>query len=396
MKYCIIIPDGMADLAVKKLGGKTPLQVARTPAMDRASREGLLGLARTVPRRMPPGSDVAIMSVVGYDPAACYTGRGPLEAADMGIELGEDEWAFRCNLIATDGETLVDYCAGHITTPEADLLIRALNQELRSPRVRFYTGVGYRHQMTYRDEDDALALTTTPPHDVVGQPLVDVLPTGKGSGPILDLMERSTGVLEGHDVNRVRRDLEQNPANMIWLWGQGRPPLLEPFARKYGCKGAAISAVNLVRGLAKLIGWDIIDVPGATGYTDTDYAAKGRYAIGALAASDLVLVHVEAPDEASHEGNLQAKVRAIEQVDRHVVGPVIATAADWPELRVLVMPDHVTSLESGKHMRGPVPFLMWGAGVEARSGSDFTEELAAQTGVIFRKGHRLMGTFLGQ
>ena len=389
----MIISDGMADFPVSRLDNKTPLEAARTPNMDRAATEGLLGQVRTIPARMQAGSDVAIMSVMGYDPRRYYTGRGPLEAADMGVELGDDEWAFRCNLITTDGQTMVDFCAGHISTAEAELLIQAIDQELGSQSVEFYAGTSYRHLMIYRGTE-RLSLETTPPHDVIGESIIDNLPRGRGADMLLELMRRSVAVLDNHEVNHVRRDLRRSPANMIWLWGQGRHPDMELFADKYGCSGAIISAVNLVRGMAKLIGWKVIMVPGATGYIDTDYAAKGRYAVDSLKSHDLVLVHVEAPDEASHDGDLKAKIRAIEQVDSEIVGPVMAASSLYPDLRVLVLPDHITSVEQRRHARGPVPFAMWGAGIEARSGVGFTELSAAQTEVLWDRGHDLMGSFI--
>ena len=393
MKYCLIIPDGMADFPVSRLENRTPLEVARTPNMDRAATEGLLGQVRTVPPRMTAGSDTAIMSVMGYDPRKCHTGRGPLEAADMSVELAGDEWALRCNLVTTDGEAIIDFTAGHITNAEAEALIQVLNRELGSQTIEFHAGTSYRHLMIYRG-DERLSLETKPPHDIVGEPIVENLPRGSGAQILTGLMDRSVNVLDSHEVNQVRLDLGQNPANMIWLWGQGKRPDLEPFAERYGCSGAIISAVNLVRGLAKLIGWEVIPVPGATGYVDTNYAAKGRYAVDSLESYDLVLVHVEAPDEASHEGDVKAKIHAIEQVDRDIVGPVMAASAVHPDLRVLILPDHITSVEQRKHARGLVPFAMWGAGIQARSGLSFTERTAVQTEVVCEEGHDLMGSFI--
>ncbi len=393
MKYCVVVPDGAADLPVSRLEGKTPLEVARIPNLDRAAREGLLGQARTIPRRMTPGSDIAIMSVMGYDPARYYTGRGPLEAADMGVELAPGDVALRCNLITTDGERLVDFCAGHISTTEADVLIRLLNEKLGNPNLTFHTGTSYRHLLVFRGSGPARA-RTLPPHDVVGEELADILPKGEGSEVLIGLMNASREVLADHEVNAVRRDLQQNPANMIWLWGQGERPGMTPFAQRYHCTGAAVSAVNLVRGIARLIGWDIVRVPGITGYTDTDYSAKGRYAIDALRSRDLVLVHVEAPDEAAHEGDLKAKIHAIEQVDREIVGPMMAAAPELGGLRLLALPDHVTSVEQRKHLHGFVPFVIWGTGVQSRSGLAFNEAAAAQSNVLERKGHRLMDALI--
>jgi 2,3-bisphosphoglycerate-independent phosphoglycerate mutase len=334
------------------------------------------------------------MSVMGYDPGRFYTGRGPLEAADMGVRLDDHEIAFRCNFI-TAGENLVDFTAGHISTREADVLISDLNAHFTEDPVRFHTGTSYRHLMVYSGGEE-MKLKTVAPHDVVGEPLIDNFPQGKGARAVVELMHRSRDVLQEHDVNRVRRDLEQNPADMIWLWSPGRTPALDPFADRFGCRGAAISAVNLICGIARLIGWDVIDVPGITGYVDTDYAAKGRYAIDALGDYDLVFVHIEAPDEAAHEGDVKAKIRAIEQVDREVVGPIMAAAADFSDLRLMILPDHLTSVETGKHTRGDVPFAISGAGVDERSGLDFTESNAAQSDLYIAHGHELMEHFIRQ
>jgi len=393
MRYCIIIPDGMADYPVSRLGNRTPLEAARTPNMDRAARNGLLGLVSTVPRKMEPGSDVAIMSVLGYDPKRCYTGRAPLEAADIGIEMRPDDWAFRCNLVTVSEDIMADYSAGHITTKEAELLVGALNEELGSDSVRFCTGTSYRHIMMLGG-GQKLKVKTVPPHDITGQSVSRHLPRGKGSDLLIELMERSTGVLSAHDVNAVRVDLGQNPANMIWLWGQGTSARLEPFHTRFGLRGAAISAVNLVRGMARLIGWEVIQVPGATGYLDTDYAAKGRYAVDALGDLDVVLVHVEAPDEAAHEGDLKGKIRAIQEIDSEIVGPVMSQAASTGSARVLIVPDHVTPLAERTHVAAPVPFAIWGAGVSTRSGLTFTEENATHSGLQIEHGHRLMQRFV--
>jgi len=395
MKYCIIVPDGAADYVVPRLEKRTPLQAARTPNMDRAASEGMLGQACHVPKRMTAGSSVAMMSVVGYNPAIEFTGRAPLEAADMGLELARGQWAVRCNLITRNIDSIADFTAGHISTAESALLIAALNETFADEPVSFHVGTGYRHIMLY-DGPEALTIDTTPPHDIVGEPVKRYLPKGPAGQVLQDLMDRATPVLERHDVNSVRVDLGSNPANAIWLWGQGVKPTLEPFAERFGIRGAAISAVNLVRGIAKLIQWDTILVPGATAYTDTDYAAKGRYAADALAEYDLVLVHIEAPDEASHEMDVMAKIRAIESIDAEIVGPVMALADTTDmDLRVLIEPDHITSIADGRHKRDPVPFAMWGAGIGARSGRPYNELTASRTEISFPDGHQLMANFLG-
>jgi len=394
MKYCIVVPDGAADEPVRSLGDKTPLEAARTPNMDRAAREGLLGTTCHVPPRMTPGSSVAMTSLLGYDPVVDFPGRGPLEAADLGISMAPQDWAVRCNLVTVADDTLVDFTAGHISTREAGVLIDALNKALGGRSVSFHVGVSYRHVMI-RKGPIALTARTLPPHDVVGLPVKESYPEGENAEVLISLMERSREVLEPHEVNKVRVDLGQNPANMIWLWGQGRKPTLQSFSSRYGLHGAVVTAVNLVRGLARLVGWEAIRVPGATGYVDTDYAAKGRYAIDALMSHDLVLVHVEAPDEASHERDVRAKVRAIEQIDRQIVGPLMAARLPEP-LRLLIVPDHVTTVRDGKHSPDAVPFAMWGAGVEASSGVPFTESHARATEVAVEPGWHLMSEFLGR
>ncbi|MCD6416537.1 MAG: cofactor-independent phosphoglycerate mutase [Planctomycetes bacterium] len=395
MKYCIVVPDGAADFAVRRLGGKTPLEAARTPNLDRAAQEGLLGIARHVPPRMPPGSSVAIMSVVGYDPQEYFTGRGPLEAADLGIEMGPDDWAVRCNLVTTAEGRLADFTAGHISTGEAEVLLAALNDELGNEETSFHLGTSYRHVVLYTGAQDIDA-ETTPPHQVVGQPIEDHYPTGPGGEYLLDLMKRSREALQSHEVNQVRVDLGRNPANMIWLWSPGRKPSMESFADRFGLRGAVISAVNLVKGIGRIIGWDVIDVPGATGYTDTDYAAKGRYGISALKDYGVLLIHIEAPDEASHDRDVKAKIRAIEQIDKAIVGPLMAHAEQEGDLRLLICPDHVTSVEDGKHKRDPVPFAIWGQGVLASANVPFTEGHAAATEVQIDDGYELIGELIGR
>ncbi len=393
MKYCLIVPDGGADAPVRQLGDLTPLEAADIPEMDCVAREGLLGVTSHVPARMTPGSSVALMSVAGYDPRRYFTGRGPLEAADLGLDMGDRDWAVRCNLVTVTDGVLRDFTAGHISTSEAAELIAALDEELGGDTLSFHVGTGYRHIMLKRDSG-ALDAETLPPHDVVGLPIVDTRPTGPNAGEFLDLMEKSRSVLRNHPVNAARVAEGKSVANMIWLWGQGTRPRMEPFSDRFGVRGAVISAVNLARGIGKLIGWQVIHVPGATGYLDTDYGAKGRAAVESLRERDLVLVHIEAPDEASHEGDAGAKVRALEQIDHHIVGPVMEHLRVRSG-RVLVMPDHITSVVDGKHKRGLVPFALWGEGVEAASGVGFNEPEAEGTGVEMPDGHDLMAQLIG-
>jgi 2,3-bisphosphoglycerate-independent phosphoglycerate mutase len=393
VKYAIVIPDGAADRPTALLQGRTPLEVARIPNMDRIAASGRLGMARFAPEDLEPGSDVCILSLIGYDPRRCYTGRAPLEAVARGIELAPRDWAFRMNFVTVSDGEMADHSAGHITTKEAAVLVEALRQELASPEVRFHAGVGYRHLVVIQGED--FRVRTTPPHDILGRRVARHLPRGRGSKRLRALMDAAAGILASHPINKVRVDLGERPATAIWLWGQGQKPYLEPFAARWGLHGAAITAVDLVRGIARLIGWDVINVAGATGYYDTDYAAKGRAAVEALADHDLVLVHVEAPDEAGHNGEVLEKVRALENIDRLIVGPLLEALEAGGEFRILVAPDHLTPVDLRTHDGGPVPFAMVGSGLEAvRQGGVMTEAAASKAGLLIEPGHGLMEYFL--
>lgn len=400
MKYAIVIPDGASDEPQDALGGRTPLEAARTPAMDRLAREGVLGLSSNVPARFLPASDVATLSLFGYDPVRHYTGRAPLEAAAMGLALGPDDWAVRCNLMTILDGRMTDFTAGHISSEEGRALIEALRREVRGEglEVEFHPGVSYRNLMIVRGRPGAPPFgddtVTTPPHDVPDRPAADHLPTGTGAGALRSLMERGSAVVAGHEVNRRRVEAGLRPANAIWLWGQGQAPSLPRFEELRGLKGAIISAVDLVRGVGVLAGWDRIDVPGATGYLDTDYAAKGRYGVRALADHDLVCVHVEAPDEASHEGRADAKVEALERIDRDIVGPLREALESYGSWRLLVSPDHSTLLRTRAHDRAPVPWAMGGTGLPG-SGRPYHERAARESGgPVLDEGWRLMDRFL--
>lgn len=394
MKYAIIIPDGAADRPAKALVNRTPLEVARLPHMNRIAAEGRLGTVQTVPAGLSPGSDVAILSLLSYDPTKHYTGRAPLEAVARGIELGPDDWVFRCNFVTVAEEEMMDYSAGHIRTPEAQVLIAALEERFGSDSLRFYAGVGYRHLVVIKGE--RFGVRTTPPHDIMGQPIKRHLPKGRNAGRLKELMHASREVLATHPINAVRRDLGENLATQIWLWGEGQRPTLESFHARWNVRGAAITAVDLVRGIAKLIGWDIIEVEGATGYYDTNYAGKAAAAIAALKDHDLVVVHVEAPDEAGHNGDAREKVKALEAIDREIVGPVLAALeASGQPWRILVSPDHETPLEMRTHERQAVPFAMMGSGLPVgHSGGAMTEADARKTGMHVAVGHELMEYFL--
>lgn len=408
MKYIVLLGDGMAGLPMDELGGKTTLAHAKTPNMDYMARTGKLGLAKTVPEGMPPGSDVANLSVLGYDPAKYYTGRAPLEAASIGVELGPEDVAYRCNLVTLglikgrSGEDyrndyiMEDFSAGHITTDEAAELIDEIDASFGCGNVNFYPGVSYRHLMVWsKGRHD---LKCTPPHDITGKPIAGHLPEGDGAGFITDLMEYSMGLLSGHAVNRERAAKGNCPANSIWLWGQGKRPSLPAFKELYGLKGAMISAVDLMKGIASILGFDVIDVPGVTGYIDTNYEGKADAALKALERADFVYVHVEAPDESGHGGRMDHKLKAIEDFDSKVVGRVLSAIKGRPGYRVLVMPDHPTPIAVKSHTSEPVPFILYDSGDELREdkAKAYDEEHAAKTGMFVKEGHKLMEQLLNR
>jgi 2,3-bisphosphoglycerate-independent phosphoglycerate mutase len=393
MKYAIVLGDGMADHPVETLGGKTPLAAARTPHMDRVAADGRVGLVHTIPQGMPPGSDVANLAIMGYDPARWYTGRAPLEAASLDVALAPGDLAFRCNFVTVAEGTMADYSAGHITTREAKVLVDTLNEKLGSAALRFHAGTSYRNLMVMSDVAD-MALQTTPPHDILDQPIEGHWPKGEGADEIKALMARSQDILAEHDVNRVRTDMGENPANMIWLWGEGRRPALTSFAERFGVTAAVICAVDLVRGIAKSIGWTVVPVEGATGYLDTDYAAKGRAAVEALETHDLVFVHVEAPDEAGHSGDARAKVEAIERIDADIVAPLLDSLAGRGVYRMMVLCDHPTPVALRTHVAEPVPVALCGTGITPMRELAYTESDAAHGEVDIDRGHDLMEYFL--
>jgi 2,3-bisphosphoglycerate-independent phosphoglycerate mutase len=391
-KYVIIVPDGAADEGLEAFDGKTPLEAAETPNLDRVSREGRQGLVQTVPEGMEPGSDVAQMSLLGYDPLRYYSGRAPIEAAAQGIKLARDDWVFRCNLVTFADGKMVDHSAGHISTEEGSSLIRALEAQVDDEDLSFYTGVSYRHLLVFAGGD--FDVRTHPPHDHIGTAVEKLLPRGKGADRLIELINLSQQLFAEHDVNKVRRDLGENQVSSVWLWGQGKQAHLENFHRRFGLAGVAITAVDLVRGLAKLVGFDLIDVPGATGFVDTNYAGKGSAAVEALEAYDLVFVHIEAPDEASHSGNVAMKKEAIEQIDTHIIGPLWDALQGYDHWRMLVLPDHPTPVRSGAHSGEAVPFAMAGTGVTGILNMGFGETNAAESGFRIGKGHELMEYFL--
>jgi len=359
MKYVIVQGDGMADWPVDALGGKTPLEYARTPHMDRIASEGVFGLTRTIPDGYPPGSDVGTLSVLGYDPRRYHTGRSPIEAASMGVELAPDDVAFRCNLVSLgrtdDGaETMADFAAGHISSADAAELIQALDDEVGGGTFAFYPGVSYRHLLVWRGGKEGMA--TTPPHDITGRPIADSLPQGEGAERLRELMWRSREIFASHPVNARRVADGHAQVSSIWLWGQGRRPAVPTLAERFGVSGAVISAVDLVRGIGVLAGLEVIEVPGATGFLDTNYLGKAEYGLAALREKDLLFLHVEAPDEAGHMGAADKKVRALEDFDEKVVGTLLAGLPAFGDWRMLVMPDHATPVAIKTHADDLVPF----------------------------------------
>jgi 2,3-bisphosphoglycerate-independent phosphoglycerate mutase len=398
MKYAIIIPDGCADEPRPELDGRTPLQAATIPGMDEIARLGVVGRTNHVPDGFTPGSEVANLSLLGYDPHRYFTGRAPIEAAARGVSLGPHDWAIRCNLVCIDDQVMRDFTAGHISSDEARSLLRILQSAIQDPHLEFVAGVSYRNLLIYRGNGGrdlfSADTTTTAPHDLTDESIADAFPRGPGSDLLVELMSASEYVLTSAEINSRRRQTGQLPATHIWLWGLGQAPRLPSFEERFGLRGAMITAVDLLRGLASLIGWAVIDVPGATGYLDTDYAAKGKYAVEALDRFDIVCVHVEATDEASHEGNAEAKVQALEEIDRHIVGPIYDRLCGQDAYRILVTPDHPTLLSTKMHSRGFVPWCSCGTGITPDEAVAYSEETAQASKLVFCDGSRQMERFV--
>lgn len=396
MKYVFLVPDGAADDPLPELDGKTPLEAARTPNFDELARRGRVGSVLTVPAGMYPGSDVANMALLGYDPAKYYTGRGPIEAAALEVPLGPRDVACRCSLVSTDGETMLDYSSGHVTTEEARVLMALIQEKLGSRRFTFFPGVQYRHILRWTD--GSLDIKTTPPHDIQGKPLAPYLPVGDGEDSLRGLIFDSLELLDGHEVNRRRRDEGKPAANTCWPWGQGLPTVLPSFFSERGLTGAIITAVDLIRGLGRCASMRIVDVPGATGYIDTNYRGKAEYGLNALfeGGADFLFLHVESPDESGHEGNLDHKLRSIEDIDKLVVGPLLDGFArrKGEPFRILVAPDHATPIALRTHRSGPVPFLLYDSQNEGSSTLPFDERALEETRLIVEEGHRLIELLL--
>ncbi len=397
MKHLILLGDGMADYGIDALGGKTPLEYAHTPNMDRMAAEGTLGLIDTIPPGLPAGSDVANLAVLGYDPRECYTGRGPLEAANMGIALSPEDVAFRCNLVtlSEDADPIMeDFTAGHISSPEAKRIIDDLETEFGSEVFHFYPGVGYRHLLVWKGGESEL--TVTPPHDITGQATSPYLPQGQGAEQISLLMRLSREFLADHPVNRERREQGLKPVTSIWLWGQGKAPRMQKIVDRFHIRGGVISAVDLLNGIGVNAGLEVLAVSGATGYTDTNYRGKAEKALSALKELDLVFLHVEAPDEMGHEGNIEGKVQAIEDFDEKVVGTVLQGMENDEPFRIAVLSDHPTPLSLKTHVGDPSPFAVlssWKNENQNRGGV-FGERAAAGAGNIISPGHLFMEIFI--
>jgi 2,3-bisphosphoglycerate-independent phosphoglycerate mutase len=394
MKYCVLIIDGASGWPLPERGSKTSLELASTPNLDSMASQGMLGLCRTVPLGMEPSSACACMSVFGYDPKVYYRGRSGIEARSMGIPVSEGEVTFRCNLVAVRDGRMWDYSSGHISTEEACELISALNQSLGDDRISFYPGVSYRHILKLRGEEASLRATCTPPHDIPGKLVGDFLPLGPGSELLRDLMRRSEAVLRDHPVNVKRRSRGEVPATMIWLfWGSGPLPDMPPFQRVYGLTAAITSGVDLLRGLGRMVGMAVLEIPGVTDGLDNDFLAQAAGALAALKEYDLAVIHIEAPDEAAHAGSIDDKVEAIQRVDRGMVGQL----RSWGEgsLRVLVMPDHPTPIATRTHCPDPVPFVLWGPGFKTNWAGRFTEAEAGKTGLFLDPGYSIMSRLVG-
>ena len=401
MKFALVIPDGVADEPQASLGGKTPLQAAHLPHMDEVAAMGWVGCTNNVPTSLPSGSDVGTMSLFGYSPLQYHTGRAPLEAAAQGIELHSGDWAIRCNLVTVTEGRMQSFTAGQYPSDLAkELLLQLQQAQCGDSHWKFHAGVSYRNLLIYRSRGIAAPFSretmTTPPHDITDQQIQPFLPLGPGSQELQALMDQSRELFATAAANQLRSAQGQLPANQIWLWGQGQRPAFPTFKERFGLRGAVITAVDLLRGIGRLLGWKIVEVPGATGYLDTDYAAKGRAAIETLSKPDVdfVVVHVEATDEASHEGSVEEKVKAVEQIDRHIVGPLHTWLKSQGAYRLLVCPDHPTFLRTRTHSHGDCPFAVCGTGISPSKAVEYSEITGAGSSIAFPDGWELMGNFL--
>ncbi|MCE5197480.1 MAG: cofactor-independent phosphoglycerate mutase [Armatimonadota bacterium] len=393
MKHLLIIFDGMADEPLAELDGKTPMRVARKAFMDDLAAKGKVGAALTTPEGMYPGSDVTNMGILGYDPREYYTGRGAIEAASLEIPMETTDAVFRTNLVSTDGEKMIDSSAGHITTEEARELIQTVNDKLSTNVIRFYPGVSYRHIMVWRGGSPEVRCMA--PYKIHGEPVADHLPEGDGDQKLRQMIMDSYEILDNHPINRRRRDEGHLAANMIWFWGESRLPDIPSFSRLFGLNGAVVAAVDLIKGLGRMVGLKTYDVPGATGYIDTNYLGKGQCAVDALGKYDFVWVHVEAPDEAGHEKSIDKKIEAIQQCDEKVLGTILNGASKMGEdVRILLMPDHPTPIATGSHKAAKVPFILFDSTKQERNNLPFDERAVEETGLVVNEVTDLMKMLL--
>lgn len=401
MKYLVMLCDGMADEPNEALGNSTPMEKANKPCMDSLAAKAEVGIVKTVAEGLKPGSDVANLSVLGYEPAVYYSGRSPLEAASIGIDLKDTDVTLRCNLVTLsddedyENKTILDYCADDISSEEAKILIEYIQEKLGNDVFRFYPGVSYRHCLVWRNGNPHPGVLT-PPHDITGKVITDYIPKGEAVDELYDLMKKSYDLLKDHPVNQARIARGKRPANSIWLWGEGTKPLLDNFSEKFGIKGSMISAVDLLKGIAICAGMNSVDVDGATGYLDTNFDGKCKAAIEEFKkGADLVYIHVEAPDECGHRGEIENKVKAIEMIDEHILAPVVEFLKDYDDFAVLVCPDHPTPLSIRTHTSTPVPYLIYDSKNEINSGVKvFCEKEARETGNYIEKGFTMMNYFL--
>lgn len=402
MKHIVILCDGMADYPLEQLGGETPMSKAHKPNMNSLAEKGSVGLVRTVAEDLNPGSDVANLSVLGYDPKIYYSGRSPLEAASIGINLSDTDVTFRCNLVTLsdapnyEEKTILDYCADDISSKEAHQIIDAVKKEFDNKDFSFYKGVSYRHCLVWKNGTTDLG-TLTPPHDITGKPIKEFIPNHPGAKPMLDMMKASCDVLKNHPINMRRVEQGKRPANAIWLWGEGKKKPLAPFKEKFGLDGAMISAVDLLKGIGKLAEMEVVDVEGVTGYIDTNFEGKAQAAINELRnGKDFVYVHIEAPDECGHRAETENKIKAIELIDEKIIAPIVqAMERSKLDFKVAVLPDHATPISLRTHTRDPVPFLFYSSVREYSSGVlNFSEAQAKQTGILIQKGPELMEKFI--
>lgn len=400
MKYILVIPDGMGDEPVELLGGKTPLEVASTPNMDFFASRGSVGLSRNIPDGFVPGTDIGCMSVFGYDPAKYFTGRGPLEATELGIDLKYEEIAFRCNLVTVEQEVLKDFSADHVSLGEARALLGFLNEKLQKKyknRFNFYPGkgTGYRNLFICKDDSRGMdKIICAPPHDIMGQEYKKFLPKGEGSEFLVELTMESLELFKDHPVNQKRTRDGKSQANMIWLWGQGHSPSFPSYFKRYGFHGAVITAVDLVKGIAIHAGLDVIRVPGVTGYFDTNYVGKAEYAINTLRSRDFVAIHIESTDEAGHIGDPKLKIKAIEDVDRLVLGTLRKGLEEFDEYKMMVLPDHYTCVDTRTHADTAVPFFIYSSIDEKNEPRKFCEKTAKASKILISKGHQMMDIFV--